>query len=75
MAAGEGILRPVFKVARRLFKGPGPKIEDTRRIDTLMEVAKSRGVTLSRSEATKIVQEEQRAGVKEIVRGGGKPYY
>ena len=73
MAAGEGILRPVFKVARRLFKGPGPKIEDTKRIDTLMEVAKSRGVTLSRSEATKIVQEEQRAGIKEIVRGGGKP--
>ena len=73
MAAGEGILRPVFKVARRLFKGPGPKIEDTTRIDTLMEVAKSRGVTLSRNEATKIVQEEQRAGIKEIVRGGGKP--
>ena len=72
MAAGEGILRPVFKVARRLFKGPGPKIEDTTRIDTLMEVAKSRGVTLSRNEATKIVQEEQRAGIKEIVRGGGK---
>ena len=73
MAAGEGILRPVFKVARRLFKGPGPKIEDTTRIDTLMEVAKSRGVTLSRNEATKIVQEEQRAGIKEIVRGKGKP--
>ena len=73
MAAGEGILRPVFKVARRLFKGPGPKIEDTTRIDTLMEVAKSRGVTLSRNEATKIVQEEQRAGIKEIVRGKGRP--
>ena len=68
MAAGEGILRPVFKFARRLFKGPGPKIEDTRRIDNLMEVAKSRGVTLSRSEATKIVQEEQRAGVKDGTR-------
>ena len=73
MAAGEGILRPVFKFARRLFKGPGPKIEDTTRIDNLMEVAKSRGVTLSRSEATKIVQEEQRAGIKDIVRGGGRP--
>ena len=73
MAAGEGILRPVFKFGRRLFKGPGPKIQDTTRIDNIMEVAKSRGVTLSRSEATKIVQEEQRAGVKDIIRGGGRP--
>lgn len=73
MGLGEGILRPVFKFGRRLFKGPGPKIEDTKRIDNIMELAKSRGVTLSRNEATKIVQEEQRAGVKEIVRGKGRP--
>ena len=72
MAAGEGILRPVFKVARRLFKGPGPKIEG-QRIDEIMEIAKSRAVTISRNEATKIAQEEGRAGVKDIVRGKGRP--
>jgi len=72
MAAGEGILRPVFKIARRLFKGPGPKIEG-QRIDEIMEIAKSRGVTISRNEATKIAQEEGRAGVKDIVVAGGRP--